>query len=370
MYVIDPNSDEPIMMLDQQIGIDPETGKGIDGAMFAQELLSLDGQGKKSIQIYINCPGGSVMDGMNIYNAIIKSKTPVDTHDVGIAASMGGVCFLAGRKRIISDYATLMIHNPSGAEDKKESNALIDSLATMLSAKSGVSKEEVVNLMDKTTWLNSAECFAKGFATEIAVTAEANKKGMPKNDAKRMWEFSNNILNNINNMKNVTNKLNLNEGSSEDFIVKAIESIQNKAKEAEDKAKASDAKAKAAEDALAAANKELEDAKAKAKAAKEAYDKLKADTEDKLKADTEDKAEKMVTNYAKIGRIKNDATVIAKWKTLAVNDYAGTETLIKDLPLNKSASIVKLEAVDSEAALKYAGTAAAKMLEITNRNKK
>lgn len=366
-YCIDINSDEPIMMLDRHIGNDPEDGMGIDGAAFAAELLQLDTMGKKSIQVYINCPGGSVMDGMNIYNAILKSKTPVDTHNVGIAASMGGVCFMAGRKRIMADYASLMLHNPSGSDDKKQMDSMRDSLATMLSAKSSLTADAVGYLMEKTSWLNSAECFAKGFATDIAVTSDQNKKRMPQTGAFNMWKVANDIVNNVfktnNDMKKVTAKLNLTEGANEDIILGAIDGLQNKVTEITNNAKvetdALKVELKTATDNVATIQAKLNAAELALKTTKDAAD-LAATTE------LETEAETMVTAFAKVGRIKNDAAVIATWKDAAVKDMAGTKKMIEDLPLNKVANRVETDTgVDD----KIKGTAAYKMWEIANRAK-
>jgi ATP-dependent protease ClpP protease subunit len=55
------------------------------GDLFQAELLALDQMEKKRIQVWINSPGGSVMDGYNMYNAMLKTKTKVDTYCVGIA---------------------------------------------------------------------------------------------------------------------------------------------------------------------------------------------------------------------------------------------------------------------------------------------
>ena len=87
-YTIDIDSDEPIMLINKHIGFDLDEGQGIDGSLFQEELLKLDSLGKKRIQVWINSPGGVVMDGYNIFNAILKSKTKVDTYNVGIAASI------------------------------------------------------------------------------------------------------------------------------------------------------------------------------------------------------------------------------------------------------------------------------------------
>lgn len=356
------------MMLDRHIGFDSEDGMGIDGAAFAAELLQLDTLGKKSIQVYINCPGGSVMDGMNIYNAILKSKTPVDTHNVGIAASMGGVCFMAGRKRIMADYASLMLHNPSGSDDKKQMESMRDSLTTMLSAKSSLTADAVGYLMEKTSWLNSAECFAKGFCTDIAVTSDQNKKRMPVMGAHDMWKVANEIVNNVfktdNNMKKVTAKLNLNEGSAEDVIVGAIEGLQNNLTKVTNDAKIEADKLKtdlkAAQDNVTAIQAKLDKATADLK---EVTDKATADATEVI----EKEADTMVTAFAKVGRIKNDAGTIGTWKALAVKDMAGTKKMIEDLPLNKVSNTI--ETVDNTDALKSSASIQGIMLSIENKLK-
>ena len=119
IYCIDENIDEPIMLINTHIGFDEENGQGIDGAQFQRELLYLDGLGKKRIQVWINSIGGVVMDGYNIASAILKTKTPVDTYNVGMSASIAGVIFMCGRNRIMLDYAQFMMHPASGTKDKK-----------------------------------------------------------------------------------------------------------------------------------------------------------------------------------------------------------------------------------------------------------
>lgn len=355
MYTVDINSDEPIMLLNKHIGFDSEDGMGIDGSLFQQELLQLDSMGKKRIVVWINSPGGNVMDGYNIFSAISKTKTPVDTYNCGVAASIAGVIFMAGRKRTMADYASLMIHPPSGSSDKKAMESFRASLITALSANANVSEDEVGYLMDRTTWLNAAECFAKGFCNEIEATSEQNKKRMKQaSDVKAMFAISNSIkgFTTITNksivMTKVTMKLGLNDAATEDNVVSAIKEIEDKAYNAEvakiaaeNKVKEIENATKAEKEDLAKKLKEAEDAKAAVNAN---YDKLKAEYDamvtDKLaaeKATLEVKAKNMVEGYAKAGRIKNEASVILKWTNKAVENYEETEELIKDLPLSKEA---------------------------------
>jgi ATP-dependent protease ClpP protease subunit len=100
MYTVNVDSDEPIMLINKHIGYDEADGYGIMGDLFQAELLALDQMEKKRIQVWINSPGGSVMDGYNMYTAMLKTKTKVDTYCVGICASMAAVLFQAGRKRV------------------------------------------------------------------------------------------------------------------------------------------------------------------------------------------------------------------------------------------------------------------------------
>jgi ATP-dependent protease ClpP protease subunit len=370
MYCIDPSAEIPIMMLDKHIGYDSEDGIGIDGSAFAAELMYLDTLNKKSIDVWICCPGGSVIDGMKIYNAILNSKTPVDTYNTGIAASMGGVCFMAGRKRRMADYSKLMLHNPSGSDDKKAMESLRDSIATMLSAKSSLTSDAVGYLMEKTSWIKSSECFEKGFCTEVVASSEQNRKRMAAvNDAKMMWivatDIVNNVFKNTNDMKKITAKLNLNAEASEDAILAAIDAIENKLTEVTNTATADKTKLegdlKAAKDNLAASEKKVTEAEAKLK---EITDKAATDA-----AAIADKAAlEMVTVFAKVGRIKNDAATIETWKKLAVNDFDGTKKIIEELPLNKVSAKIDITETNPDA-VKASATAQGVMYAIENKLK-
>ena len=78
-------------------------------------LLSLDAEDSKSeIVLYINSPGGSVSDGLAIYDAMQAIGSPVSTVCTGLAASMGAVLLAGGAKgrRFTWPHARIMIHQP------------------------------------------------------------------------------------------------------------------------------------------------------------------------------------------------------------------------------------------------------------------
>lgn len=67
---------------------------------------------EKEITMYINSPGGSVTDGLALYDVMAGISCPIRTVCVGMAASMGSLLFVAGDKREILPHATVMIHDP------------------------------------------------------------------------------------------------------------------------------------------------------------------------------------------------------------------------------------------------------------------
>jgi len=328
IYCLDENIDEPIMLINSHIGFDDEDGQGIDGAQFQRELLYLDTLGKKRIQVWINSIGGVVMDGYNIASAILKTKTPVDTYNVGMSASIAGVIFMCGRNRIMMDYAQFMMHPVSGSSDEKSKQSFEDSLSTLLSAKADITQEQVAELMAETTWINAEDCLEKGFCTEIEKTSNVNKKRLSTANVSNFLKEANLITNKLitpikkhkKSMLKVTNKLGLNDDANEDSVLRAIQEMENKAKS--DKEKMQD---------------EMDALKAKMEADNKAFEDLKA----KFDASEDENCKNMVKEFANVGKIANEEAVINKWVALAKNDLEGTKEILNSLPLNKVANKIE-----------------------------
>jgi ATP-dependent Clp endopeptidase proteolytic subunit ClpP len=332
-YVVNPNVDEPIMLLDKHIGFDEQEGHGVDGSLFVRELMMLDQMGKKSIKVWINSPGGIVMDGYNIYNAILKTKTKVDTICVGIAASIAAVIFQAGRRRVMNEYALLMYHNPYGG-GSDELKKMRVSIAKMIAGRTNTTDEDVLKMMDKTTWISATDALMSGFADEIEVSADFNKKHKNTSDAKAMWRESAQVLNSIFNQKSinmskVANKLGLNPEASEESILAEVSRIVDKASEMEDK--------------MSKMQNEYAEAKAKCDELENALNEMKKKAEDeaeaKAKAEAEakhEKAKNMIEGFVKAGKIKNESA--EKWIAQAEVDFDGIKNLLEELPTTKAAN--------------------------------
>ena len=103
------------LLMDRVIFLGSEINDDVANIVIAQLLfLEADGPGK-DIQMYLNCPGGSVSAGLAIYDTMRYLESPVGTTCVGMAASMGCFLLAAGRKgkRRSLPHARIMMHQPS-----------------------------------------------------------------------------------------------------------------------------------------------------------------------------------------------------------------------------------------------------------------
>jgi len=143
---------------------------GVSARGFVSELKNIDAA---QIDLHINSPGGSVVDGVAIQNALKQHSAKVTTYIDGLAGSIASIIALAGDEIQIADNAYVMIHNPASivfgeaADMLKEAevlNKMADGLAGDYSRKMGITVEEARALMDEETWYLGEEAVDAGFA--------------------------------------------------------------------------------------------------------------------------------------------------------------------------------------------------------------
>lgn len=131
----------------------------------------------EDLVININSGGGEVFAGQEIYSKIKKCKNTIVNVE-SIAASAAGVIAMAGETVRMSPVAMLMIHNVSNYggvsgdyhQFEKEAAALKEMNAALASAyceKSGMPLKDVLQLMDKETWITANQAKGYGFCDEI-----------------------------------------------------------------------------------------------------------------------------------------------------------------------------------------------------------
>ena len=153
-------------------------------SLVVAQLLYLEAQDPdKDIQFYINSPGGSVTDGMAIYDTMQYVKCDVSTICIGMAASMGAFLLSSGAKgkRYALPNAEIMIHQPLGgvngqAEDIKIHAEWIlktrEKLNRILAANSGQPLEKVERDTDRDHFMSADEACAYGLIDQV-ITSKA-----------------------------------------------------------------------------------------------------------------------------------------------------------------------------------------------------
>ena len=147
--------------------------------LIVAQLLFLQAQDpKKTINMYINSPGGSVTAGLAIYDTIQFISCPVATYCIGQAASMGAVLLTAGAKgkRFALPNARIMIHQPWGGAEGKASDIEItareiirlkEKLNRILADHSGRKYEKVVADTDRDYFMSAEEAADYGLIDNV-----------------------------------------------------------------------------------------------------------------------------------------------------------------------------------------------------------
>lgn len=145
------------------------------------QLLFLEAENpEQPISMYIKSPGGSVYDGLAVYDVMQYIKCPVHTYVAGWAASMGSFLAQAGEPghRYLLPRAMTMIHQPSSGTRGKISDMEIDLMESLRIKKEmtelyvkhnsrGKTYEDFIQLMDRDKWLTANQALELGLADHI-----------------------------------------------------------------------------------------------------------------------------------------------------------------------------------------------------------
>lgn len=132
----------------------------------------------KPISFYINSPGGSVYDGMAIYDTMQFIKPEIYTYGIGLQASMGAFLLSSGEKgkRHMLPHAYSMIHQPSAGTqgkltdmeiDLKQTMRLKERMAEIMAKNTGQKLAKVKDDMERDYWMDAKESIKYGLADKV-----------------------------------------------------------------------------------------------------------------------------------------------------------------------------------------------------------
>ncbi|MGN0456739.1 MAG: ATP-dependent Clp endopeptidase proteolytic subunit ClpP [Acutalibacteraceae bacterium] len=166
------------LLKDRIIMLNDEVNNATASLVVAQ-LLFLEGQDpSKDISLYINSPGGSVTDGLAIYDTMNYIKCDVSTICMGMAASMGAFLLAAGAKgkRLALPNSDIMIHQPSGGAKGQATDIMIHAdhilqtkkkLNTILSEKTGQPYDVIARDTERDNFMTAQQALEYGLIDKV-----------------------------------------------------------------------------------------------------------------------------------------------------------------------------------------------------------
>ena len=175
------------LLEDRIIFLGEDVNEASANTIVAQLLHLANEDPEKDIQLYINSPGGSVYDGLAIYDTMQYIKPDVQTIGIGLQASMGAFLLSSGAKgkRFVLPNARVMIHQPSsGTQGKvtdqeislREAIELKERLAAMIAKNTGQKLDKVKADMERDHWMGAEEAVGYGLADEVIGKNQAPRK--------------------------------------------------------------------------------------------------------------------------------------------------------------------------------------------------
>jgi ATP-dependent Clp protease protease subunit len=166
------------LLNERVIFLGDEVNEATANLVVAQLLHLAYDDPKKDIKLYINSPGGSVYDGLAIYDTIQFISPDVQTIGIGLQASMGAFLLSSGTKgkRFALPNSRIMIHQPSSGTQGKISDQEItlreglflkQRLNEILAKNTGQKLAKIEKDADRDFWMSSEEAKAYGLIDEI-----------------------------------------------------------------------------------------------------------------------------------------------------------------------------------------------------------
>lgn len=151
-------------------------GQSVDAASFVENLQQVDAD---YLTVRINSFGGSVKDGLAIYNAIKRHPAATTIEIDGMAVSIASLIAMAGDTVSMADNAMMMIHAPwtiamGNSTDMREMADMLDkhadAMATSYASKSGMNVDDILALLKdgKDHWYLASEALEAGLIDQIS----------------------------------------------------------------------------------------------------------------------------------------------------------------------------------------------------------
>ena len=191
-WAMDEASGERMLMLNGVISDEAWMENAVTPDLFRRKLEKCG-----DVTVWINSPGGGVFAAAQIYNMLMEHKGNVRVRIDGLAASAATIVAMAGDTVEISPVGCMFVHNPESlsvgnADDHRMAIGMLEevkeSIVNAYEIKTGLSRQQLSDLMDRSQWMCAQKAVDLGFADRILYWGEDGDgaSGSVSNDVRRM----------------------------------------------------------------------------------------------------------------------------------------------------------------------------------------
>lgn len=183
-----------------------------------------------TIDIYINSNGGSVFDGIAMYNMLKRHKAYKRVYIDGFACSIASVIAMVGNKIVMPKTSMMMIHNPwtvamGNAEELRKVADDLEVVGEVIKHayldKGNLTEEKLSELMNAESFLTAEQCFEYGFCTQVGDETEGSVQSVET----ALNEYQNLYANKLANLESIKNAIKSIDDARTEEIATEVETL-------------------------------------------------------------------------------------------------------------------------------------------------
>lgn len=206
-----------------------EEDKSVTSVADLEKFLT-ENKNLATIDIYINSNGGSVFDGIAMYNMLKRHKAYKRVYIDGFACSIASVIAMVGNKVVMPKTSMMMIHNPwtiamGNAEELRKIADDLDMMGDVIKnaymSKVNIDEDKLSELMNAESFLTAEQCFEYGFCTQVGDETDGSVQAVET----ALNQYENLYANKLANLESIKNAIKSIDETKSEEVAQEVETL-------------------------------------------------------------------------------------------------------------------------------------------------
>lgn len=206
-----------------------EEDKSVTSVADLEKFLT-ENKNLATIDIYINSNGGSVFDGIAMYNMLKRHKAYKRVYIDGFACSIASVIAMVGNKVVMPKTSMMMIHNPwtiamGNAEELRKIADDLDMMGDVIKnaymSKVNIGEDKLSELMNAESFLTAEQCFEYGFCTQVGDETDGSVQAVET----ALNQYENLYANKLANLESIKNAIKSIDETKSEEVAQEVETL-------------------------------------------------------------------------------------------------------------------------------------------------